>query len=138
VALVTLVFPDSAPGSFRASPQPHAINIPSNSSAKSLPCSSNRLSPISYDSNLAFSMPFDEVSNFLLSMQELPVAEAVSEERYLDHNGSSEKKKWIMKAVRNPGSLGIRKRAYEMWTDFLDLLKVYLLRFGEIICANSI
>jgi hypothetical protein len=69
-------------------------------------------------------MPFEEVSNFLLTVQELPVAEDVSEERYLDDNGSSEKKKWIMKAVRKPGSLGIRKRAYEMWTDFLDLLKV--------------
>jgi hydroxymethylglutaryl-CoA reductase (NADPH) len=120
-----LVFPDSAPGSYKAAPQPRSVNPPPNSSAKSLPCSSNRLSGISYDSNLAFSMPFGEVSDFLQSMQELSVSEDASEERYLDHNGSSEKKKWIMKAVRKPGSLGIRKYFYEMWTDFLDVLKVY-------------
>ena len=69
-------------------------------------------------------MPFGEVPDFLQFMQELSVSEDESEERYLDHNGSSEKKKWIMKAVRKPGSLGVRKWIYEMWTDFLDVLKV--------------
>jgi len=72
-------------------------------------------------------MPFPEVAGFLLSMQELSVSEDASEERYLDDHGSIEKKKWIMKAVRKPGSLGIRKWLYERWTDFLDLLKVLFL-----------
>jgi hypothetical protein len=57
-------------------------------------------------------------------MQEVPVAEDDVEERYVEEDGMSEQKKWIMKAVRKPGSLGIRKRVYEMWTDFLDLLTV--------------
>lgn len=68
-------------------------------------------------------MPFSEVPNFLASMQELPVSEEHAEERYLSDDDSFEKKKWIMKAVRKPGSLGIRRRLHEMWTDFLDLLK---------------
>src|SRR6202012_3778058 len=104
--------------SYKAAPQPRSVILQPNSSAKSLPCSSNRLSGISYDLNLAFSMPFGEVSDFLQYIQELAVSEDESEERYLDHNGSSEKKKWIMKAVRKPGSLGVRKWIYEMWTDF--------------------
>jgi hypothetical protein len=58
-------------------------------------------------------------------MQELAVPEEDAEARLLDDgHGSMEQKKWIMKAVRSPGSLGVRNWIREAWTNFLDLLKV--------------
>jgi hydroxymethylglutaryl-CoA reductase (NADPH) len=123
--LVTLVFPDSAKGSYNAAPQPRTITIPSNSSAKALPTSPNLLSPISYDYTLAFSVPFSETRDFLSSIKELCVAKDASQMKYLEQHGVSEEKKWIMRAVRNPASSGFRHAAYEKWTDFLDLLKVH-------------
>jgi hydroxymethylglutaryl-CoA reductase (NADPH) len=98
------------------------VHIPSNSSAEELPSSSNRLSTISYDSTLAFSMPFAEAASFLSSIQELPVSEDAAERPYLDDKASPEKKKWIMKAVRSPGS-GVRSWLFDKWSGFLDLLK---------------
>ncbi|KAF2669089.1 hmg-CoA reductase [Microthyrium microscopicum] len=122
-ALVTLVFPDSASGSYKAVPQPRTVNIPSNYSAAPLPISANRLSPISSDYTLAFSMPFEETPAFLSSIKELPVSKDASEKRYLEEQGVSEEKQWIMRAVKSPGFTGVRKWAYERFSDFLDLLK---------------
>jgi N-terminal domain with HPIH motif len=124
ISLVTLVFPESAPGSYKAAPQPPSVTVPSNSSAQSLPASSSRLSPISsYDLTLAFSLPSSEAPSFLVQMQELPVSDKDAETRHLEDE-SVEQKKWIMKAVRSPGSLGVRNWIRETLSDFLDLLKV--------------
>jgi hydroxymethylglutaryl-CoA reductase (NADPH) len=121
IALVTLVFPDSATSS--AAPHPHSVHIPSNLSAKLLPCSANRLAQISYDSTLAFSVPFSEAPKFLTAFQELPVSGDASETRYDEQEGSNEEKKWIMRAVKHPGSASIVGWISESWSEFLDLIK---------------
>jgi hydroxymethylglutaryl-CoA reductase (NADPH) len=70
-------------------------------------------------------MPFTEAASFLSSIQELPVSEDAAERPYLDDKAnSSEKKKWIMKAVRSPGPSGVRSWLFDRWSGFLDLLKV--------------
>jgi hydroxymethylglutaryl-CoA reductase (NADPH) len=68
-------------------------------------------------------MPFDEAASFLSSIQELPVSEDAAERPYLDDKASSEKKKWIMKAVRSPAGSGARSWLFDRWSGFLDLLK---------------
>jgi hydroxymethylglutaryl-CoA reductase (NADPH) len=77
---------------------------------------------------LAFSVPFVETSRFLTHFQELPVSEAATESRYNEDDGSSEDKKWIMKAVKSPGSAGIWNWIGETISEFVDLLKVCALK----------
>jgi hydroxymethylglutaryl-CoA reductase (NADPH) len=69
-------------------------------------------------------MPYDEASFFLRASQEIPVSKAASQARYSNDGSEREEKKWIMKAVRNSGSFGVRRWAYNAWVDFVDLLKV--------------
>ncbi|KAL0256557.1 3-hydroxy-3-methylglutaryl-coenzyme A (HMG-CoA) reductase isozyme [Diplodia seriata] len=125
LALLTLLFPESTPANApQTAPLGNAVPIPRNSSAELLPSSSSAFSQISHDTSLAFSIPYDEASEFLAAMQELPAPAGASDAQKAD-DGSVEEKKWIMKAVKNANSspTDLRRWAIESWTSFLDLLK---------------
>ena len=132
VALITFVFPDSLSSTPKTAPRPASVPTPSNSTASVLPCSTGRLSAMSQDTTLAYSMPYEEARYFLTSSQEIPVSKAASQARYSDDGSQREEKKWIMKAVRSNGTFGLRRWARNAWIDFVDLLKVSGRR---IICA---
>lgn len=95
-----------------------------------LPSSKNLLSAISHESTLAFSVPHDQASDFVSSVQEL-VANGDSADDLTndtDDSGSHEQKRWIMGLVRgdiSSGHHGFRKRTQAAWTAFVDLLKVW-------------
>ncbi|GME47027.1 hypothetical protein GTA08_BOTSDO11753 [Neofusicoccum parvum] len=125
LALLTLLFPESTPANApQTAPLGNAVPIPRNSSAELLPSSSTAFSQISHDTSLAFSIPYDEASEFLAAMQELPAPAGASEKHETD-DGKVEEKKWIMKAVKNASksSRDLRQWVVESWTSFLDLLK---------------
>jgi hydroxymethylglutaryl-CoA reductase (NADPH) len=117
------VFPNSVSTSPQTAPQAHNIPIPPNSSAKPLPGSTNPLSSISQDSTIAYSLPFSHASTFLSASKEIPVSGDISQSRYNENADKEEEKMWIMKAVKNTSSGGIRRWAKNAWTDFVDLLK---------------
>lgn len=120
LALSTFIFPDSHTSTSQLAPQADAISFPENLTVTELPTTPNMLSPISQDSTLAFSVPYEHISEFLKAAQEIP-----------DQSGASnghEEKMWIMKAARNNGH-GLRSlRAWwsDSWTSFVDLIKVCL------------
>ncbi|KAB2570913.1 3-hydroxy-3-methylglutaryl-CoA reductase [Lasiodiplodia theobromae] len=125
LALLTLLFPESTPANApQTAPLGNAVPIPRNSSAELLPSSSSAFSQISHDTSLAFSIPYDEASEFLAAMQELPAPAGASEAQKTD-DGTVEEKKWIMKAVKSASSSpsDLRQWVIESWTSFLDLLK---------------
>ncbi|KAF1810759.1 3-hydroxy-3-methylglutaryl-coenzyme A reductase [Eremomyces bilateralis CBS 781.70] len=122
LALLTLVFPDSTPAAPRTAPLHAHVPIPSNSSATSLPSSTNPLSPLSYDSTLAFYLSYLEASQFLASVQEIPADEQEPTEEET-HGCAAETKMWIMQAARTGGRTSLRRWAKNAWTTFLDLLK---------------
>lgn len=132
LALLTLLFPESTPANApQTAPLGNAVPIPRNSSAELLPSSSTAFSQISHDTSLAFSIPYDEASEFLAAMQELPAPAGASEKHETD-DGKVEEKKWIMKAVKNASksSRDLRQWVVESWTSFLDLLKVCAISAG--------
>jgi hydroxymethylglutaryl-CoA reductase (NADPH) len=121
LALVTLVFPDSS--TLNSAPSQHAV--PSNVSAELLPSSSSSFSTLSHDTSLAFSIPYADAPDFLVSMQEISAPEDAAESQGSDKEGTREEKKWMMRASKNgtpPG--GIRNWVRDSWTSFMDLLKV--------------
>ncbi|KAI9828548.1 MAG: hypothetical protein M1819_006605 [Sarea resinae] len=117
LALLTFVFSDSLfSNSAHAAPLAHAVPVPENSSARSLPSTLSTLSSISQDSSLVFSLPFENAPAFLTAAQEIPTEEKL---------GSAEQKKWIMRAARghvNPQKNFLRWAA-NAWNEFFDLLK---------------
>ena len=123
--MLTLVFPDSLSNKFpRNAPLAKEVLMPDQTSAHSLPSTSNPLYPISQDSNLAFSVPFDEASTFLREVQELPNEAMFPTERGTDVQRT---KSWVMKASNprgNPSHTTIRKWGSSAWTSFVDLVKV--------------
>lgn len=145
--MLTLVFPDSlSVNSPRSAPDAHSIPLPPNSSHELLPSTSNPLSPISQDTSLAFSLPYDEASDFLAAIQEIPNQADIADHARLRATDAHEEKRWIMKAAKGAGSGSqgsFRKWARNAWTEFVDLLKVcpphaspYLLRPGLISFAR--
>ncbi|KAK3173770.1 3-hydroxy-3-methylglutaryl-coenzyme A (HMG-CoA) reductase isozyme [Lepraria neglecta] len=126
--VMTLVFPDSLSNTFpRTAPLAHEVSIPDNSSIKSLPPTWNPLSPISQDTTLAFAVPFNEASDFLASIQELPNI-AVSDKTQGERNEdvTPEPKSWVMKAAKNGGHATrgtMHRSAANFWTGFVDLIK---------------
>ncbi|KAL2371593.1 3-hydroxy-3-methylglutaryl-coenzyme A (HMG-CoA) reductase isozyme [Blastomyces gilchristii] len=119
LALTTFVFPDSSARSPQAPPAAKNVAVPANCSAVPIPHTPNLLSPISHDSSLAFAVPYDQISDFLKAAQEIP-AEQDAED------GSTEQKKWIMKAARSSGSGSrrvLRIWLTDAWNSFVDLLK---------------
>ena len=99
-------------------------------SVEVLPSSKNLLSPISHESTLAFSVPHDQASEFVSSVQELVANRDPNEDlnNDTDDSGHHEQKRWIMGLVKgdiSSGHHGFRKRAQAAWTAFVDLLKVW-------------
>lgn len=130
LALLTFVFPDSlSDSSPQTAPHAHTVPLPHNLSIRALPCTSNAFSPLSQDSALAFSIPFDQAPEFLASAQEIPNGGIeVDDDKAragLEADTIQERKVWIMKAARAPDISGksIRKWASNAWTEFVDLLK---------------
>ncbi|KAI9821124.1 MAG: 3-hydroxy-3-methylglutaryl-coenzyme A (HMG-CoA) reductase isozyme [Pycnora praestabilis] len=125
LALVTLVFPDSlSPSSPQSAPPAHAVPVPANSSASLLPSTANPLSSISQDTTLAFSVPYEEASQFLSAIEEIPSQVDLSDST--DGNTSDELKGWIMKAATGDGNNpdgSFWGWATNAWTNFVDLLK---------------
>jgi hydroxymethylglutaryl-CoA reductase (NADPH) len=85
---------------------------------------------MSQESTLAFSVPFEEASEFLSAVQEIP-----NEHKTLEASRTHEpedgvefeEKKWIMKAAKGDtrGSQASWSRwARNAWAEFVDLLKV--------------
>jgi len=75
---------------------------------------------------LAFSLPYNEASDFLTTFQEIPASGAETKTSESDLGGVKESKKWIMKAARTnvEKSGSISGWAIGAWTSFLDLIKV--------------
>ena len=115
--MATFIFPDSTSKS--ASPVGE-VPIPANASAQSVPFTPNLFSPFSHDSSLAFTVPFEQVSQFLKAAQEIPDPSADVDE--------AEQKKWIMRAARGPadGSYkALKLWLVDAWGSFVDLIKVF-------------
>lgn len=117
LALTTFIFPDSTSKSASTAPAADSVPVPSNVSARSVPYTPNLFSPFSHDSALAYTVPFDQVSEFLRAVQEIPDSSADDEEE--------ESKKWIMRAAR--GATGSRTALKiwltDAWSSFVDLIK---------------
>ena len=121
LAVVTLVFPGSlSDDSPRIAPQANAVNMPDNTSAQSIPSTSNPFSPFSQDKTLAFSMPFEEAATFLYGVRELP------EEEQANVNKGDGPRTWVAKPLRKPSGSRNKLRSWilDSWTKFVDLLKV--------------
>ena len=117
IGLVTLVFPNSlSHTSPQTAPAADSILPLRNTSVTTLPSTSNPFSPISQDSSLAYSLPWEQIEAFLDGIREIPEqsrAPAVSE------------RVWITKAQRNSAEgKSLREWALNAWTEFIDLLKV--------------
>ncbi|KAI4165968.1 MAG: hypothetical protein LQ342_000399 [Letrouitia transgressa] len=125
LALATLVFPDTRSNTYpRTAPLADDVPLPNNSTARSLPPTSNPLSPISQDTTLAFSMAFDEAPRFLSAIQEIPSEAMFKGDPQSEIRGQP--RSWVMKAARGNGTRSqttVRSWASNGWTNFLDLLK---------------
>lgn len=122
LALVTLDFLESANNSPNAAPVVKGVPLPEKSTAQLLPSSENILSPISSDTMLAFSMPYDETPSFFESVKEIPASAVAQEDDGSDDE--TEQKKWLMKTAKNGhSSHGLLEWAQNSWAAFLDLIK---------------
>lgn len=129
-ALLTFIFPDSlSTNSPQTAPLSHAVPLPQNLSITELPSTSNPLAPISQDSALAFSIPYEQAPEFLAGAQEIPNAINALHDSRARHGEEAEpvdeQKMWIMKAARTPGAArtSIGSWIANAWTEFVDLLK---------------
>ena len=125
---MTLVFPDSLSKTYpRTAPLAQEVYRTDNGSAQSIPSTENPLSPISQDTALAFSVPYDEASTFLSKVQELPNAADISDPEIPDVPAGQGRRSWVMKAAKNSGRQmrpTFRASTSNAWTGFVDLLKV--------------
>ncbi|CAI7665247.1 unnamed protein product [Penicillium bialowiezense] len=118
LALATLIFPDSASNSASTAPAADDVPVPANVSAKSVPYTPNLFSQFTSDSSLAYTVPFEQVSELLKAVQEVPNSSPEEEEE--------ESKMWIMRAARGPayGSRRAIKLWFaDSWNSFVDLIK---------------
>ncbi|KAL8958013.1 MAG: hypothetical protein Q9193_004851 [Seirophora villosa] len=120
LAVVTLIFPNSLSNVYpRTAPLTDEVPLPNDTSAQTLPTTSNPLHPISQDSSLSYSMPFSETRDFLSAVQQIPNRPFVEDSR-------NEPKAWVMKATKSQGSTSQRSLATRLsnaWSSFLDLIK---------------
>ncbi|KAL8695091.1 MAG: hypothetical protein Q9218_000369 [Villophora microphyllina] len=125
LALVTLVFPKSLSNIYpRTAPLANDLVLPNDTSAQSLPRTSNALHPISQDSTLSYSMPFGEVLDFLGAVQEIP-NESTANRDYNEWS-TNHPRAWVMKAAKSDGDNSQRplsNRVSRAWTGLLDLIK---------------
>lgn len=124
ISLVTLNFAENAhQNSVYAAPDSNTISIPEGAAAQALPPSADRLSALSHETSVAFSVPSNRLAKFLSSLKELP-APASDESGADGLDDSPEQKKWIMKAVRAPGKANnLQDWSKNAWSAFVDLLK---------------
>ncbi|RHZ71414.1 hypothetical protein CDV55_108582 [Aspergillus turcosus] len=118
LALATFIFSDSLSKSSSIAPAATELPIPSNSSAYPVPYTPNLFSPFSHDSSLAFTLPFDQVPQFLKAVQEIPDTSSDEDD--------GEQKKWIMRAARGPAygsGSAIKLWLADAWGSFVDLIK---------------
>ncbi|PYH92464.1 3-hydroxy-3-methylglutaryl-coenzyme A reductase [Aspergillus ellipticus CBS 707.79] len=118
LALATFIFPDSMSKSVSTAPLADGVPIPANTSAQRVPHTPNLFSPFSHDSSLVFTLPVEQVPQFLKAVQEIPEPSVDEDE--------GEQKKWIMRAARGPayGSSGALKLwLADAWGSFVDLVK---------------
>ncbi|KAI9802250.1 MAG: hypothetical protein M1825_002971 [Sarcosagium campestre] len=131
LALLTLVFLDSrSPNAPSAAPQAQISRSQNTSTAKLLPSTSNRLSTLSQDSSLVYSVPYSEAAQFLQSIQEIGEEKQHTQPTPIAAESSSgprqEEKIWIMKAAKGDGHQprgSFRRWVNDAWTGFVDLLK---------------
>lgn len=119
LALTTFIFPDSTSKSASPAPVAHDVPVPSNASAQTVPFTPNLFSPFSHDSSLAFTVPFEQVADFLKAVQEIPDPSADGDD--------VEQKKWIMRAARGPADGSYKAIGLwlaDAWGSFVDLIKV--------------
>lgn len=120
LALLTLVFPESASADASKTPLVNAVPIPSNISVTELPSTSNSFA-YSQDSALVFSLPYSQAPEFLTISQEIPQDVSSQETKETAHG--QEKKMWIMKAARVQTRSSIARWVHNSWDGFWDLLK---------------
>ncbi|KAI9730668.1 MAG: 3-hydroxy-3-methylglutaryl-coenzyme A (HMG-CoA) reductase isozyme [Cirrosporium novae-zelandiae] len=124
IALVTLVFPDSSSVNTHTGPLAEALSTPSNSSIKTLPSTSNFLAPILQDTTFVFSVPHEELFDFLTSVEEIPTD--LNTDSIHTTKGTGRELKWIMKDSKNNGNGprgAILAFVTNAWTEFIDLIK---------------
>lgn len=117
--MATFIFPDSLSRSASTAPVADEVPVPANASAQVVPHTPNLFSPFSQDSSLAYTLPFDQVPQFLRAVQEIPDPSADED--------VGEQKKWIMRAARGPASGSTRSLKLwvtDAWSSFVDLIKV--------------
>ncbi|CAG8131699.1 unnamed protein product [Penicillium salamii] len=118
LALATLIFPDSTSNQVSTAPSAEDVPVPANVSAKSVPYTPNLFSQFTSDSSLAYTVPFEQASELLRAVQEIPHASTDEDEE--------ESKKWIMRAARGP-AYGSRRAVKlwfaDAWNSFVDLIK---------------
>ncbi|KAJ5863641.1 Hydroxymethylglutaryl-CoA reductase class I/II substrate-binding [Penicillium soppii] len=114
LALTTLIFPDST----SSAPTADDVPVPANVSASSVPYTPNLFSQFTSDSSLVYTVPFEQVSELLKAVQEIPNPSNEEDEE--------ESKMWIMRAARGPayGSRrAIKLWVADAWGSFVDLIK---------------
>jgi hydroxymethylglutaryl-CoA reductase (NADPH) len=121
LALLTLVFPESSTHAPKTAPLLQSVPFPDNLSITALPPTSNAFTTYSQDSALAFSIPYNQASQFLAAAQEIPNDIPAQETR--DTEYGNEKKMWIMKAARVQSDASIARWIRNACTEFVDLLK---------------
>ena len=126
---MTFVFSDSlSSSSAERAPPADAVTWPESLDISPLPSTSSPLSPISQDSTLAFSAPYQQAPDFLSMVQEIPAEPRTpSDTEAVEGTDAHERKRWIMKAAKGDGNESRRTfRTWlgSVWTEFVDLLKV--------------
>ncbi|KAL8673425.1 MAG: hypothetical protein Q9168_002168 [Polycauliona sp. 1 TL-2023] len=125
VAVVTLVFPKSLSNIYpRTAPLADGFPLPNDSSAQPLPSTSNPLHPLSQDSTLSYSMPYDELPEFLGAIRKIP-NEPNSPTKH-DERAANQPEAWVMKSASSTSNIShktVTMRISNAWTGLLDLIK---------------
>lgn len=126
LALITLLFPDSAPNGMPSTAPAGETLLPGSKSAQLLPSSTNILSSLSNDASIAFSVPYDEAAAVVSAIHELQPPTVAKKPVRSEAEGTVEERKWIMKAVKvgSDSSNSKARWVQNAWTSFVDILKV--------------
>ena len=101
-------------------PEGSLVTLGMNTTIQRLPCSKNLLSPISQETTLALSLPYEEAGAFISAIQEIPAEHSAAA-------GKGEDYRWTMSAMKAGASgsqRSFKRRASDAWIAFMDLLKV--------------
>ncbi|PNS15647.1 hydroxymethylglutaryl-CoA reductase (NADPH) [Sphaceloma murrayae] len=124
LSLVTLNFANpGVASSGQVAPDAESISISAGTAAEPLPPSADRFSALAQETSAAFSVPSDQVADFLSSLKEISAPLADTNE-FGTVDDVPEQKKWIMKAVRATSKTNsLQDWVMNSWTAFVDLLK---------------